>query len=140
MMGDFVQYLEIPGRVPTANQFLGKGQHWTYNAAKSEWTKLIQVYIKKCKLRPMKWARFTFEWRDTNTERDPDNLTFLTKFILDALVDQRILKNDGWVEVLEIDHRFVVDRTEPGVQVMLKGEPAHPIAEFPAITARRGKS
>lgn len=36
-----------------------------------------------------------FEWHESTKKRDADNIAFAKKFILDALVNMRVLPNDS---------------------------------------------
>lgn len=40
-----------------------------------------------------------FHWYVKNRRKDPDNIVFAKKFILDALVESCVLENDGWNQV-----------------------------------------
>ena len=58
-------------------------------------------------------------WYMKNRRKDPDNISFAVKFILDGLVNAGALPNDGWNEIVEITHHFVVDAKQPRVEVSL---------------------
>lgn len=40
-------------------------------------------------------VKVRFEWHESTKKRDPDNIVFAKKFILDALVSMRVLPNDS---------------------------------------------
>ena len=40
--------------------------------------------------------------------------------ILDGLVKAGVLKNDGWLEIAGIEHKFSIDKTNPRAEVTLK--------------------
>lgn len=81
---------------------------------------LIRGAIKKQRLQPMKCVSVVFEWHEPDRRRDFDNIMFAQKFVMDSLVQQRILKNDGWTQISNIEHRVVLDPTNPGVRVTLE--------------------
>ena len=62
---------------------------------------------------------------DVNTQyfvRIFSNVCFAKKFILDALQEMKILKNDGWAEVAGFEDRFYVDKRNPRVEVEIYEE------------------
>ena len=72
--------------------------------------------------RHIKRGRFIFSWYEKNQRRDKDNIAFAKKFILDALQEMKILKNDGWAEVAGFEDRFYVDKHNPRVEVEIYEE------------------
>lgn len=58
-------------------------------------------------------------WYEPNLKRDIDNIVFATKFIQDALVRAKILKNDGQKQINRITHDVFVDKDNPRVEVEL---------------------
>lgn len=57
-------------------------------------------------------------WYCKNRRKDPDNIAFAVKFILDGLVNAGALDNDGWDQVKRISHEFKVDSKNPRVEVL----------------------
>ena len=60
-----------------------------------------------------------FVWHEKTTKRDPDNICAGQKFVLDALVALKILRNDGWADIIGLTHSWLVDPAHPGVAVTL---------------------
>jgi Holliday junction resolvase RusA-like endonuclease len=60
-----------------------------------------------------------FVWYTADSRRDPDNVAFAKKFVLDALVAAGVLRGDGRAHVLGFTDAFYVDRTDPRVEVTL---------------------
>ncbi len=58
-----------------------------------------------------------FTWYREDRRTDPDNIGFAAKFVLDGMVKAGVLRDDGMAEIASITHRFVVDKTAPGVSV-----------------------
>lgn len=56
-------------------------------------------------------------WYEANRKRDPDNVFFGIKFILDALVERGTIPNDSQKYVRSIAHFLCVDREDPRVEV-----------------------
>lgn len=113
------QYLFIPGPLPGMNNFIGKGTRFPYNTAKKRWAAFIQAEVKVARLVPVTRARFTWIWREPNQKRDPDNFIAIgKKFVLDALVQCKILKNDGWSGIAGFEDSWEVS-SDPGVLVII---------------------
>lgn len=58
-------------------------------------------------------------WHLKDGRKDPDNVAFAIKFLLDGLVRAGVLPNDGQKEIWRIVHEFVRDARE-GVSVELE--------------------
>jgi Holliday junction resolvase RusA-like endonuclease len=112
----------IIGPMPSLNDWVGNRTRWHYRAVKAEWSGTIRYRIKHAKLKPMACAFVSFAWHEKNRKRDPDNIMSAQKFILDALVEAKILPDDGWDEVLGLTHTFSVEPANPGVLVTLREE------------------
>ena len=54
-------------------------------------------------------------WYEPNKRRDIDNITFATKFILDELVNSKIIEDDSQKYVTEISHQVLVDKEKPRI-------------------------
>lgn len=61
-----------------------------------------------------------FTWYCKDRRRDPDNIAFARKFILDGMVDASFLKNDTMEFIIGFSDRFVVDPKKPGVTVVIR--------------------
>ena len=114
----------VPGPLPNLNEIIGaaKGYHgrgFGYKTMKEEWTSLVVQAIRKCHIRPIKKAHFAFYWKEKNKRRDPDNFVAGQKFIFDGLVEAGVLVNDGWDQIMSIEHLWGVDKLEPGVVVSI---------------------
>lgn len=53
-----------------------------------------------------------FKWFTKNKRKDPDNIAFSKKFILDAMVSTGMLQNDGQNQVVGFLDLFENDKTE----------------------------
>jgi hypothetical protein len=118
---DMTQTLFIPGPLPVLNNYLGKGQRWTYNAAKKRYGAMIGLEIRRQHLKPMGRVFILWTWQEQDQRRDPDNFSGIgKKFILDALVTMCILNNDGWKQIAGWTDTWVVVPDRPGVTVILE--------------------
>ncbi len=65
------------------------------NEMKQEFTNIVAWEAKKqLKIITHKPVDIKFTWIEKNMKRDPDNICFARKFILDGIVRARILEND----------------------------------------------
>lgn len=87
---------EIPFRLPGLNEYIRVCRQNRYAGAefKRKWDKQIGPYVSRLK-RPENVVRIHFTWYEPNHRRDVDNIAFAKKFILDALVERGILKDDS---------------------------------------------
>jgi len=119
-MTDSVFSILIPGEFPGLNEVTAANRSNRYAGAsqKRRSTDAVAMYVKAHRLRPLfqRRYRWRFIWYCTDRRRDPDNIASACKFVFDGLQKAGILDNDGWQQVGEICHRFVVDIT-PGVLV-----------------------
>ena len=115
------QTLFIPGPMPVLNDYLGKGAHWTYGAAKKKWANTIGWEIRRQHLQPMGRVYIRRTWQEKDQRRDPDNVSGIgKKFVLDSLVTMGILKNDGWKQIVGWTDHWMVVPESPGVTVILE--------------------
>ena len=63
----------------------------------------------------------SFRWYEPNRKRDLDNIAFSKKFILDALVKNGVLVNDGWEWVKGFTDEFFIDKERPRIEVDIEG-------------------
>lgn len=63
-----------------------------------------------------------FIWFASSERKDPDNVSFAKKFILDALVKEHIMENDGWKNIAGLIDEFRIDRINPRIEVYITAE------------------
>lgn len=85
---------------------------------KKEWTDLAATYFKKHTIidEPV---FIQFVWIEKNSRRDPDNIIFAKKFILDGMVAAGILPNDNQKWISGFDECWEINKQKPGVEVIL---------------------
>lgn len=111
-MRAMTQRFEIPGTLPSLNEIIDAAKvrsgSWSkYADVKHDTTGLCGMYARLAGLKPVTGAaHFSFEWHCRSRRKDPDNISAGAKFILDALVREKVLKNDGWGQVESIEHTF----------------------------------
>lgn len=67
-------------------------------------------------------VRLDFRWFEKNTRRDLDNVCFAKKFILDALVSNKVIECDDWRGVIGFTDRFYLDKKNPRIEVEISGQ------------------
>ncbi|MEN1968999.1 RusA family crossover junction endodeoxyribonuclease [Lentibacillus sp. N15] len=109
----------IPGELPTTNEIidLSKKHYMQYSEMKRTYTGLVSMIARR--LPNVKKADFQITWHCKDKRKDKDNIMGGQKFIFDGLVHAGVIKNDGWSQIGDVDHRFKVDKGNPRIEVLL---------------------
>lgn len=113
----------IQGRLAGINEYIAamNSNRFRGNALKRKNQDAVCQAIKKAGLEPIKRKIFLkFTWIEPNMRRDKDNVAAAKKFILDALVEMKIIENDGWKYVEGFSDKFAVNKNNPRVIVELE--------------------
>lgn len=79
-----------------------------------EW--FIRSQLRGVRIR--KPVRMIYRWYEPNRKRDLDNISsYGRKIIQDAMVNCRVIENDGWENIIGFEDRFFVDKREPRIEV-----------------------
>lgn len=54
----------------------------------------------------------TFKWHCTDMRRNPDNIAFAKKFIIDGMVKAGFIENDGWKQIGQLRDEFYVAESD----------------------------
>ena len=121
---DVIEYLlVIPGTLPGLNEYTAACRSSKYGAAQMK--KRVQTDIEWCILKQLKSVRITqpvtisFRWIEPNQRRDIDNIAFAKKYIIDALVEMKVLRDDGWKYVIGLADSFDIDKDNPRIEVKI---------------------
>ena len=113
--------LKIRGVLPGLNEYINAERTNKYKAAEMKrQAEHAVIGAAKHQLRGVKFAKpvyMAYTWTEPNRRRDKDNIAFAKKFIQDALVKAKILKNDGWREIAGFSDMFFVDKNNPHITV-----------------------
>ena len=118
MVYKFTIYKRFPGIndfIAAQNKSLYKG-----NVMKQECQKIAMVYIRKYlkQTRIKRPVIINYLFVEPNRKRDKDNIAgFAHKVIQDALVQTRVLENDGWENIISFSDSFAVDKNKPRIEV-----------------------
>lgn len=116
----------IRGVLPGLNEYTKANRDNRYEGGKMkrETEDMIQYFIRSG-LKHHTFSnpvRIDFLWVEPNMRRDKDNIAFAKKFIIDALVKEGTIKNDGWQNILGFTDHFDVDKNNPRVEVSIYEE------------------
>ena len=117
--------LIIHGRLDNLNDYIKacrtnqyKGSHLK---AKNENKVQAEIYEQFGRLRITHPVRMSYRWYEKDRRRDLDNVSsFGRKVIQDALVETRVLRNDGWKEITGFSDEFYVDKKNPRIEVEIE--------------------
>lgn len=113
--------LTIEGNLPNLNDYTKANRSNKFAGAemKKKVERIITYYIKQ-QLKDVSIkgkARLAFRWYEPNKRRDLDNICFAKKFILDALVNNKIIIADSWKGVVGFTDEFFIDKQNPRIEV-----------------------
>lgn len=111
----------IPGELTDLNEYIRQERGNKYAGANTKRTETDYVcWTVKQRYKPIrsdKRVRVLFTWFCKNQRKDPDNIAFAKKFILDGLVTAGILEGDGWKYIKGLSDDFEVDKEFPRIEV-----------------------
>lgn len=109
----------IDSILPSLNEYqYACRSHWSSGRAfKAGVESVISVYIKKAvrdgKIHAIERpCEIYIEWHEKTKRRDVDNIQSAQKFILDALQENGIIKNDSRKYVNQIHHTVIDDKSD----------------------------
>lgn len=110
----------IPHKFPSLNDYIGAERRNRFLGAKmkKEWTELSASYFNDLPVIDEQ-VHIQFIWREKNTRRDPDNIIFAKKFIMDGLVTAGKLPDDTQKWISGFDETWEIDKEKPGVLIHL---------------------
>lgn len=112
--------LEIPMKLPSLNDYIKECRANKYAGAnmKKSIESELALYINKLPIftSPIK---LEITWVENNLKRDPDNIAFAKKFLLDTMVKTGKIKNDNRKYILGFKDDFKFDKNN---KIILKIE------------------
>lgn len=114
-----MQTLIIYGRLPGLNEYTKANRTNRFAGAKMKRKAHGDIWASIAdKAKPMNGkVRLSFRWYEPNTRRDLDNICFAKKFILDTLVEHKIIHTDDWKGVEGFTDQFYVSKDNPRIEV-----------------------
>ena len=90
------------------------------NRVKRELAEEVAWAAKEQKLQPYSGPiQLQFLWVEANARRDPDNIVFAKKFILDGLQEAGIIKKDSQKYIKKFTDEWTIDPENAGVLVII---------------------
>ena len=112
----------ISGPLPGLNDHekAARGSKYAASTLKSRWTCEAEYCATKAKLAGLMLENvfIRFLWVENGKRRDPDNIVFAKKYILDGLVRARVIPGDGWKHISGFTDTWEVGQ-KPGVHVQI---------------------
>ncbi|KPL21857.1 MAG: hypothetical protein AMJ93_08575 [Anaerolineae bacterium SM23_84] len=122
------QRFTIEGELPSLNQYIDAERSTNRGIAaavlKRNATIKVRLSAVQDGLLPVGgpvWI--TFLWFVPDRRKDPDNVVFAKKFVLDGLVWAGILPNDGMRWIRHLEDGLAVDRDNPRIEVIIRELP-----------------
>ena len=117
--------LIIKGRLDNMNDYTRACRTNQYKGAKmkqkNEAVVILAILDQFGRLRITKPVRIRYRWYEPNKRRDLDNISsFGRKVIQDALVQTKVLQDDGWNYIIGFQDAFFVDKEHPRIEVEIE--------------------
>ena len=108
---DKTQSLILDYHPTDLNTYINAERSNRFMAAKIKKRETEAVYwLAKQQLKPVtSKVKLSFYWYVENIKKDPDNIAFAKKFILDGLKEAGIIKNDGFKQIEGFSDSFIVN-------------------------------
>lgn len=119
-----IQTLNLFGELPDLNAELNEAKkHWSkYARTKDRWTHVVELEARK-RLEPVATQHYPvkleFVWHMKDLRKDPDNIAFAKKYVIDGLVNAGILEGDGAKQIDSFSDYFNLRRGKPGVTIAI---------------------
>lgn len=112
----------IPVIFPSRNkaEIAARSSKFAGASLKKKYTALAALFIGARIPRswiPLNHYSVSFLWVCKDERHDPDNVMSGMKYVLDGMVAAGLVAGDRWKNVLRIENRFAVCKSNPGVQI-----------------------
>lgn len=115
-----MQTFVIPGRLEGLNKVIEANRTNRYKGAqlKREQQTIVVYAIRRSGIRPVKKpCSIVFNWYERDRRRDLDNIYSAKKFILDAMKQAGIIKDDSQRWVIGLADQIFIDQRNPRIEV-----------------------
>jgi Holliday junction resolvase RusA-like endonuclease len=115
----------IPLPLATLNEYTNDQRTNPHKGAKTKRTatRKCTKFVRYAMSKKVKFAfpcRLKFTWFDSNKKKDPDNIAFQKKFILDGMIEAGFMENDGWKHIKGFSDYFEIDKENPRVEIEIE--------------------
>lgn len=109
----------IQGELTDLNTYINSERRNRFLAAKIKQDNTATVYYTALGLTPVVNypVSINITWYTPNRRKDPDNIAFAKKFIMDGLVAAGILSNDTRAYISGFSDNFITDKKNPRIEV-----------------------
>lgn len=114
--------ITIEGALPGLNEYtrINRTNRFGANQCKRDAEAIVLLALVRGETPPVAGpVTIHIDWYEKNRRRDPDNIRFGVKFILDALVRNGVLENDSQRFIKGLSDDFYVDPKNPRVEVTI---------------------
>ena len=122
-MNEILAKFYIPGELTTLNEYINaeRGNKFAASVIKKTETERIVWEVKnQCKHAKVSCEfKLFIRWFVKDKKKDPDNVAFAKKFILDGMVSAGLINTDGMKQVTSFQDEFYVDKEHPRIEVYL---------------------
>lgn len=111
----------IEGELVDLNSYIDaeRGHRMVAAKLKELYTNFVRYQTLNCKPITLYPVVIQIDWYTKDKKKDPDNVSFAKKFILDAFVINKILVNDGRNQIEGFRDNFYVDKVAPRIEVFI---------------------
>lgn len=116
----------IPFELMDLNRFIDieRGNKYGAAEAKKNETRKCQMIFLNAKRKGFKINNFPIElhtiWYTKDGRKDPDNIVFAKKFILDGMVNAKVIPNDGQKQIGGFVDKIKKDKNFPRIEIEIK--------------------
>ena len=116
----------IKGELTDLNNYISAMNKNRYagNSKKQQNTHVVALYARKAKQDGLAITNYPItleiDWYVPNRRKDPDNIAFAKKYILDGMQQSELIRNDGFKEIAGWTERFHIDKDNPRVVIKIK--------------------
>jgi Holliday junction resolvase RusA-like endonuclease len=119
------QKLIIEGRLKSLNDYIlaCRQSPFSGNHFKHEQQEKVKIAIGESDLKRIEEypLRVTFLFYEPNRKRDLDNISSWShKCVMDTLVNEGIIENDGWKQIIGYQDYFYIDAENTRIEVILE--------------------
>lgn len=121
---DIEQKLIVHGELTDLNTYMDAERTNRFIAAKIKKYETARVAgeCREQRLKPMtKVNLLVCTWYAKDQRKDTDNIEFSKKFIMDGIVDARVLPRDSRKHTGSTTHHHDIDAANPRVEIVLQG-------------------
>jgi Holliday junction resolvase RusA-like endonuclease len=122
-MNEILAKFLLNGELTDLNTYINAERGNKFNGAKikkTETERIVWEVKNQCKHAKVSCEfKLFIRWFVKDKKKDPDNVAFAKKFILDGMVSAGLINTDGMKQVTSFQDEFYVDKEHPRIEVYL---------------------